>query len=146
MTTKTPTRFEFSTPSRPTPRTPIRGRTPSSRSKGATPTRSRMTPGDRYIPSRTKDIEFARFKMRNRLIDENSPPADRSTEMLDKLLSLQGVSSTSSALGFSSPQISRPDTASNCELLAPHPLLLFTHTHICRLATLHSPKTDQAVQ
>ena len=100
MTAMTPTRFELRTT--PT-RTPCltggrytRHKTPSQRS----------TPGDRFIPSRAStDLQFARFKMSNRLTDENSPP---DKQMLDQLLGLQGLSSSSKTLGFSStPQQGR---------------------------------------
>ncbi len=110
MTAMTPTRFELRTT--PT-RTPCltggrytRHKTPSQRS----------TPGDRFIPSRAStDLQFARFKMSNRLTDENSPP---DKQMLDQLLGLQGLSSSSKTLGFSStPQQGRQQKQCKLQLV-----------------------------
>lgn len=103
MSTKTPTRFEFRTPrSTRTPTTGVRN-TKLLSSTGSTRRRCvPRTPGDRFIPSRaTTDMEFARFKVNNQLVDENSPPQKvKGEEMLDKLLDLKGVCTSSSTMSF----------------------------------------------
>ncbi len=90
----TPTRFELRT-------TPTR--TPCLTGGRYTRHPHRSTPGDRFVPNRAAtDLQFARFKMSNRLTDENSPAPDKA--MLDQLLGLKGLSSSSNTLGFSPQQ------------------------------------------
>ncbi len=101
MTTKTPTRFEYRTPTR---RPPSGGRHHTSTHRVSSALRNTPT-GDRFVPSRAStDLQFARFKMSNVLRDENSPP---DKQMLDKLLELRGVNSASKTLHFNSPVSSK---------------------------------------
>ncbi len=112
MTTKTPTRVEYRTPTRlpPASSSSTRGRhTLRHGAKSAL----RNTPGDRFVPNRAStDLQFARFKMSNVLKDESSPP---DKQILDKLLELQGINSASKTLCFNSP--ARAQSTQHCELI-----------------------------
>lgn len=87
------------TPSTGMRRTPLNSGTPKR------PSSARRTPGDRFIPNRaTTDMDFARFKVNNKLVDENSPPQrvaiSSEQAMLNKLLDLKGVSVSSRTMSF----------------------------------------------
>lgn len=103
--------------------TPIRC-TPSKNCK--TPSRHmKTTPGDRYVPSRSRDIEFSRFQVNTpsrrvlkpatNLRGTPSSNKEPAMPMRECLLALKGQSSENSVLGFQQATPNLNHTPGKCK-------------------------------